>query len=328
MLSEYFLSDKVGLLKRLVIYSVTLRQFFLNTPSMKQQTNDLQVDRLSWLILGFLTFVWGCSFILIKKSLIAFTPVQLACMRLGIAAIAFSPFIIKYRHQIDWSKWKIFLAIGATGSGIPAFLFFFAQTEISSSIAGLLNSLTPIWTFLIGVFVFKLQFSRLQLWGVLIGFLGAAMLILLGDDKILGGNPWYALLPVIATICYAASVNMVQAYFKDTKPIIISSVSFFLTGVPLLMYLFTTDVVYRVQHHPDALYSLGAVTVLSIFGTFISSILFYMLVQRTSAVFGSTVTYLMPIVALFWGFLDGETISILHFLGMGMILVGVYISKR
>ncbi|MEZ4909962.1 MAG: DMT family transporter [Saprospiraceae bacterium] len=295
---------------------------------MKQQQSDLQIDRLSWFLLGFLTFVWGCSFILIKKSLIAFTPVQLACMRLGIAAIAFSPFIVKYRHEIDWSKWKIFLAIGATGSGIPAFLFFFAQTEISSSIAGLLNSLTPIWTFLIGVFIFRLHFSKLQLWGVVIGFLGAALLILLGDSKILGGNPWYAILPVIATICYAASVNMVQAYCKNTRPIIISAVSFFLTGVPLLIFLFTTDVIHRFKTHPESLYSLGAVSVLSIFGTFISSILFYMLVQRTSAVFGSTVTYLMPIVALFWGFLDGETISILHFLGMGMILIGVYISKR
>lgn len=294
---------------------------------MVENTETKKIDKVSLAILIFLTVVWGCSFILIKKSLLAFSPVQLACMRLGIAAIAFSPLIVKYRREIDWSKWKKFLAIGITGSGLPAFLFFIAQTEISSSVSGLLNSLTPIWTFLIGIFIFRLAFHKLQMWGVILGFLGAAILILLGDKHVLGGNPWYAILPVIATVCYAASVNMVQAFFKDTKPVIISSVSFFLTGVPLLIYLFTTDVINRFQHHPDALYSLSAVATLSIFGTFISSILFYMLVQRTSAVFGSTVTYLMPIVALFWGFLDGETISILHFIGMGLILLGVYISK-
>ncbi|MBK9733978.1 MAG: EamA family transporter [Saprospiraceae bacterium] len=286
------------------------------------------VDNTSWIFLIILSLVWGCSFILIKKALVAFSPVQLACLRLGISAIAFTPLVWWHRKEIDWTQWPKFLAIGLTGSGIPAFLFFFAQTQISSSVAGLLNSLTPIWTLIIGIFIFKLKFNQMKLLGVLIGFLGAASLILLGSTDILGGNPWFAIFVVLGTLCYASSVNMVQAFFTGTKPIIISSMSFFLIGPPAIFYLIFSDFTKTLMTNGKAIQSLVAVSLLSIFGTVMSSILFYHLVQRTTAVFASTVTYLMPIIAMIWGFVDGETISILHFLGLGMILIGVYFTKK
>lgn len=287
-----------------------------------------EVDNKSWLILIFLTIVWGCSFILIKKSLIAFDPVSLACLRLGISSLAFAPIVWWHRKEILWSDWMKFLAVGLTGSGIPAFLFFFAQTQISSSVAGLLNSLTPIWTLIIGIFIFRLQFNKQKLIGVILGFIGAASLIILGSEDILGGNPLFGIFIILATVCYASSVNMVQAFFSNTKPIIISSMSFFLIGPPAWIYLIFSDFTLTLQTNPLACQALGAVTILSLFGTVMASILFYYLVQRTSAIFGSTVTYLMPIVAMLWGFIDGETISILHFTGMAMILAGVYITKK
>jgi len=286
------------------------------------------VDNLSWGILVFLSLVWGCSFILIKKSLISFDPVQLGCLRLGISSVAFAPIVWWHRQNIIWGDWKKFLAIGLTGSGIPAFLFAFAQTEISSSIAGLLNSLTPIWTLLIGIYLFKLRFTSTKLVGIIFGFIGASTLILLGSEKIFGGNPAYGLLIIVATICYGSSVNMVQGFFSNTKPIIISSMSFFMIGLPAWIWLFTTDFVHVMKTDESALFSFGSVLLLSLFGTVLASILFYHLVQKTSAVFGSTVTYIMPIVALFWGFADGEVISFLHVLGMSLILFGVYITKR
>jgi len=292
---------------------------------MKENNN---IDNTSWLIMIFLSLVWGCSFILIKKSLIAFDPAQLACLRLGISSLAFAPVVWWHRHDIQWSDWPKFLAVGLTGSGFPAFLFFFAQTQISSSIAGLLNSLTPIWTLVIGIFIFKLQFNRQKLTGVILGFIGAASIILLGSEDVLGGNPLYGIFIVLATICYASSVNMVQAFFGKTKPIIISSMSFFMIGLPALIYLVYSDFTYTLRTNELAWQALGAVTLLSLLGTVIASILFYNLVQRTSAIFGSTVTYLMPVVAMLWGFLDGETISVLHFTGMALILIGVYITKK
>jgi len=72
----------------------------------------------SYSILIFLSLVWGSSFILIKKALIAFDPVEVACMRISISAIAFTPFLLWQFRNVDWKKWKYFLLVGFTGSGI------------------------------------------------------------------------------------------------------------------------------------------------------------------------------------------------------------------
>ncbi|MBC7885614.1 MAG: EamA family transporter [Saprospiraceae bacterium] len=300
---------------------------FFDVRTIKMIKN-ISADNKSWAILIFLSLVWGCSFILIKKAMVAFEPAQLACLRLTISAVAFTPFVLWHRKEIDWSKWMKFLAVGITGSGLPSFLFFIAQSQLSSSVAGLLNSLTPIWTLLIGIFIFRLNFERKKLLGVFIGFLGAASIVLLGSEDTIGGNPWFGIFVIIATICYGSSVNMVQAFFGQTKPIIISCVSFFLIGPPAMIYLALSDFSNTLMSNPQALQAFGAVAILSLFGTVLATILFYTLVQRTSAVFGSTVTYLMPAIAIFWGFIDGETISILHFAGMALILVGVYLTKK
>lgn len=292
---------------------------------MQQKEN---IDKSAWITLIVLSLVWGCSFILIKKSLVAFGPMQLACLRISISSLAFTPVVLWYWKEIDWKRWYKFLLVGISGSGLPAFLFFIAQTEISSSVSGLLNSLTPIWTLLIGIVVFKIPFNKMKAIGVLLGFVGAASLIILSKHSPSDGNQWYGLFIVAGTICYGTNVNMVQSFFKGIKPIIISSTSFFLIGPPAIVYLLLSDFTTTLATNDKALYSLGAVAILSLLGTVMSTVLFYNLVQKTSAVFGSTVTYLMPIVALAWGALDGESISIFHFFGMALILFGVYISKR
>ena len=286
-----------------------------------------KIDSQSWIIMLFLSLVWGCSFILIKKALIAFAPIQVAGLRVFISAIAFLPFVWINRNAIDWSRWRKFLAIGLAGTGIPAFLFPFAETQISSAMAGLLNSLSPIWTLIIGVIVFRLHFKAVKILGIAIGFLGAALLILFGDASGMNTNISFGLLIVLATFLYGLSANLVQAYMHDVKPVVIGSVSFFTISIPALILLLATDVTGVVASHPEAWYSLGAAAILAIFGTVISTVLFYKLIQRTNAVFGSTVTYLMPVFAMMWGFADGEHIGMLHFIGLLLILTGVYFTK-
>lgn len=289
--------------------------------------SKVKIDATSWVIMLLLSVIWGFSFILIKKALVAFEPVQVAGLRVFISAVAFLPFVWINRKSIDWSRWKKFLAIGLAGNGIPAFLFPFAETKISSSMAGLLNSLSPIWTLIIGIVVFRLHFKAAKVVGILIGFLGAAVLIVFGDTNGFNSNMIYGLLIVLATFCYGLSANLVQAYMHDVKPIIIGSVSFFTIGFPALIFLLVTDITGVIATHPDAWYSLSAAGILALFGTVLSTVLFYRLILRTNAVFGSTVTYLMPVFALLWGFIDGEYISIVHFLGLLLILLGVYFTK-
>lgn len=282
----------------------------------------------SYVILFVLAVIWGSSFILIKKSLLAFEPMHLAAMRLIIAGGAFLPILFLQRRKINWSLWDKFLIVALTGSGIPAFMFFIAQTEISSSVSGLLNSLTPIWTLLLGVLIFKQPFEKWKLGGVLVGLLGAVILIMYGNDVGIQGNLWYSGFVLIATICYGTSVNVVKEYLQDVPALVISSVTLAFAGGLALLYLLTTDVQQSFTGSDEMWYSLWSLVLLSLASTFFATILFYRLVKDTSAVFASSITYLIPIVAFIWGFVDGEALTILHALAMALILVGVWIIKK
>jgi drug/metabolite transporter (DMT)-like permease len=195
----------------------------------------------SWLILVVLSMIWGSSFILIKKSLIAFSPEQVACLRISISALAFIPFLAARFKRIDWKKWRYFLLVGVTGSALPSFLFAFAQTQINSTMAGILNSLTPLFTLILGMLFFGAPFILKKTGGVFLGLLGAILLILWSNDQGLSGHWVYALLVIGATICYATSVNTVGAFLKDVHSVTISAVSFSFMG--LSRYTRTEEVV-------------------------------------------------------------------------------------
>jgi drug/metabolite transporter (DMT)-like permease len=279
-------------------------------------------------VLIVLSLIWGSSFILMKKALVALEPMQMAIIRICIAAGGFLPFALRYRRDIDWSKWKYFAVVGFTGSGIPAFLYAYAQTEIVSSVAGILNSLTPIFTFVIGVLFFSSRFNWLKLVGVILGFLGAASLILLDGNLELGKNAFYAMLIVIGTICYGISVNTINRHLKDVRSIIVASVSFVMIGVPAVLFLIFGLDFSETMAHPSFKMSMISVVVLAFFGTFLASVYFFELVKQTDAVFASSVAYIMPIIALGWGFVDGEMLGILHLVAMVVIIIGVYLIRR
>ncbi len=282
----------------------------------------------NWLALLVLSLVWGTSFILIKKSLIAFSATQVACLRMSFSAIAFVPLVIVQWSKIDWSRLGYLLAVGLTGTALPALFFSTAQTQISSSLAGILNSLSPLFTLLLGIAFFKMAYQWSKALGVILGLLGASILILMSNRTGVSGDIWYALLVVLAALCYGTSGNLVGAYLKDMNSLIIAATSFGLVGIPGLIYLFAgTDFVHRMQFADHAWTSLGYVALLALFGTVAASVLFFRLIQWTSPLFSSTVAYLIPIVALLWGAIDGEPIYLFHFAGMGLILIGVYLSR-
>jgi len=286
------------------------------------------IELKSIFILLGLSLVWGSSFILIKKALIAFDPIELACMRISISALAFTPILYFQRKKVPWKDWKLFLAVGLTGSGVPAFMYFIAQTNINSTVSGLLNSLTPIWTLIIGIIIFKNKMDASKTIGVFIGFLGAALLMFFSKSEGENSNLWYGLFVVFGTLCYGMSGNLVKHYFQNVKSIIISATSFFLIGPPAIGYLLYKGTFTNIEWNPDQVYSLGAVLILSLVGTVLATIIFYKLIQDTTAVFGSSVAYLMPLVAMGWGFIDGERIGLVVILSMMLILTGVYLIKK
>ncbi|MCI5080262.1 MAG: EamA family transporter [Saprospiraceae bacterium] len=290
---------------------------------------DNNISLRSWATLFLLSIIWGTSYILIKKGVEVYSPYQVACLRLSISALAFLPVLVPIWKKIDWSKWGYLLLVGLTGTAIPSFMFPIAQTEISSSVAGILNSLTPLFTMVLGILIFSASFNWAKLLGVILGLVGAAGLIIMGNQVGLKGNMWFSLFVVIGCICYATSGNTVGVYLRNMKSVTISAVSFVMVGIPAAIILFTaTDFMTTLHSHPEGWTALGYITLLALASTVFASILFFKLIQDTNPLFSSTVSYLVPAVAVLWGFLDGETISVMHFLAMILILLGVYLSRN
>ncbi len=271
-----------------------------------------------------LSMIWGSSFILMKRGMEAFSSGQVAAMRIGMAYVFLLPFLIKY-SKIDLKKyWKGLLGMGIFGNLIPAFLFTKAETGISSSLAGMLNALTPIFTVILGFMMFGNKTTGFQVSGIITGFGGASLLLYNnGDAESSGTN--YALLVVAATFCYAISVNIIRKYLNDVSSVRATVWAFMFTGPIAVGYLLTTDFMEVINHHPQAISSLGYTAVLGIVGTALSVIAFNELIKLSGAVFASTTTYLIPIVAVFWGLREKETITWVQVLAMVVILASVWI---
>jgi len=282
---------------------------------------------LSWGILLLLSLVWGSSYILIKKSLVAFTPMQIGCLRLSISAMAFLPVFLLHFRNIDWSRLKYLLIVGICGSGLPAVLFPLAQTEISSSVAGTLSSLTPLFTLIIGALFFKAASAWSKVTGILVGLMGAILLIAFGQNAGIKGNLWYGIFILIGCVCYAISTNIVKEHLQEMSAYKISAIAFFIVGIPCFIYLLSTNIIEVIQTHEHGWASLGTVTLLALGGTLLATVLFFKLVQLTNPLFASLVSYLIPMIAMLLGAFDGEPITLLHFFGMGLILLGVYLTK-
>ena len=289
----------------------------------------MQGNNIKWLYLIILSLIWGSSFILIKKALLGLTPYQLGALRIlftGAFLLTAGFYTLK---TIKREHWKWIVISGFLGSFFPAFFFAIAETEIDSAIASILNSLVPLNTIILGLVVFKIISTRRQMFGVIIGFIGTALLILKGAELNPQQNYLYAGFVIASTLMYAANVNIIKRYLQDVKPLAIAAGNFVLLMIPALVILmFTNFFSPDTYNNPELTMSLVYVGLLSLFGTAIAKVLFNKLVQISTPVFASSVTYLMPIVALVWGSLDGEGFSWLQGLATVIILLGVYLSNR
>jgi len=284
---------------------------------------------INWIILIALALIWGSSFILMKRGMEAFTSDEVGAMRMLIASLVLLPLVFRHVKKAQLRYWAAFLGMGMLGNFIPAFLFTKAETGISSSLTGMLNSLTPLFTLLLGVLMFRAKTRMVNAIGIFIGFLGAVGLLTVGKSSDMDNNLLYGLYVVIATICYALSVNIIKKYLNDVNSVTATVWAMMFIGPPAAIYLFGfTDFTTRLATHPLALPSLGYVSILAIMGTALSVILFSKLIRNTNTLFASSVTYLIPIVAMGWGAVDGENIQGQHLVWIGLILAGVYLVNR
>lgn len=283
--------------------------------------------QLKWVYLITLAFIWGSSFILIKKGLVGLTPMQLGSLRIIFAAIFLLLIGFKSLAKIPHVKWKYIALTATLGTFIPAFLFAVAQTQIDSTVSSILNSLTPLNTLIFGVFAFGLTFRRPQVFGVVIGLIGTFLLIINGAMHHPEQNYYYAILIIIASVCYAINVNIIKKYLSDLSPLSITTGNFLVLLLPALVVLFFSDF-FEVIHIESVQHSMVFILILGVVGTGIANIIFFKTIQISSPVFATSVTYLIPVVAFGWGLLDNEMLTPVQFLGAFIILFGVYLSAK
>jgi drug/metabolite transporter (DMT)-like permease len=289
----------------------------------------MNTEQKKWFFLFLLALTWGSSFILIKKGLLGLSPLQLGSLRTVISSLFI--FIIGYKSlkTIQNHQWKWIVITGFLGTFFPSFLFAFAETEVDSGVVSILNSLVPLNTILIGLAVFKITSTKTQVFGVILGFIGASMLIFNSMELHPDQNYLYAGFVVLATVMYASSVNIIKYYLQDVKPIAIATGNFVAIVIPAVLVLSFSNFFTAETFQNDTIYmSIGCVAILSLFGTVMAKIIFNTLIQLSSPVFASSVAYLMPLVALLWGLLDGEVFGLNQGLASLLILLGVYLVNK
>lgn len=278
----------------------------------------------------FLGFVWGSAFILMKKGLTTFNPMQLASLRLVFAGSVAVFFFAKSYKQLNAQDWKFLAISGTIGNFFPAYLFASAGADIPSSLSGALNAMTPLFALVFGVIMFSQLFKVSQLIGILIGLVGALILILTKNKNGFSFETDYVLpcsKVVLAALLYGINVNLIKNKLNHLSPIVNSMVPLTLISIPAFfigLYYGAFQTAFQVSSLP----SLGFVFILGVIGSAASLIVFNRLVQQTTALFAASITYLIPVFAYMWGIIDGEPIGLFQFAGMLLILGGITLTKK
>lgn len=288
-------------------------------------------DKLKWIYLCLLALVWGSSFILIKKGLVGLTPLQVGSLRTVFAALFLLIIGFRQLKHIKGKQWMWIAFSGFFGTFFPAYLFSYAETEIDSAIVSILNSTTPLLSMIVGILLFEAAFIKKKFIGVMVGLAGTTALIWSGASVNPDQNYWYSLLVILASLFYGFNANVIKKHLQALPALAITTGNFMVIALPALIVLATTGFFSaEVLAAPEVPLSLLYIGILGVVGTGAALIVFNKLIQISDPVFSTSVTYLVPIVALGWGYLDGEKFTLFQIFSGLVIILGVLIvnSRR
>lgn len=283
---------------------------------------------LSWIIFAGLCFIWGSSFILMKQSLEVLGSFEVASLRIASAGLVLTPFFINSWRRIPRGKILLVFVSGLMGSLFPAYFFCVAQEHVESSLAGSLNALTPIFVIVLGALFFRTRTATGQVLGILLSFCGSILLYAGHSGFSIDSGIFYAFLILLATLAYGINVNLVNRYLTGISSADIAVVAIVLIAIPASIVLGFTDFFGRDAGNPGYQEAVFYTILLGVLGTSLASVIFYMLIKRSGPVFSSMVTYGIPVVANFWGFVFGERVGLWQILCLGLILAGVFLATR
>ena len=281
-----------------------------------------------WFYLIALSLIWGSSFILIKKALVGLEASQLGSLRIIFSSIFI--FLIAWRNIFSIKKieWKWITISAFLGSFFPAFLFAFAEKEIDSSVASIINSIVPLNTLILGMIIFKIESTKRQIIGVLVGFFGTYLLISSGLKLNPDQNYNYAGLVILCSFLYALNVNIIKKYLQHLSALTITVGHFTAIILPAVLVFLFSDFEFSSLENDEVKTSIFYVFILALFGTALAKIIFNKLIKISSPVFASSVTYSMLIVSIFWGIVDGEKFSIYQLIATLIIVFGVILTNK
>jgi len=281
-----------------------------------------------WFYLIALSLIWGSSFILIKKALVGLEASQLGSLRIIFSSIFI--FLIAWRNIFSIKKieWKWITISAFLGSFFPAFLFAFAEKEIDSSVASIINSIVPLNTLILGMIIFKIESTKRQIIGVLVGFFGTYLLISSGLKLNPDQNYNYAGLVILCSFLYALNVNIIKKYLQHLSALTITVGHFTAIILPAVLVFLFSDFEFSSLEKDEVKTSVFYVFILALFGTALAKIIFNKLIKISSPVFASSVTYSMLIVSIFWGIVDGEKFSIYQLIATLIIVFGVILTNK
>ena len=281
-----------------------------------------------WFYLIALSLIWGSSFILIKKALVGLEASQLGSLRIIFSSIFI--FLIAWRNIFSIKKieWKWITISAFLGSFFPAFLFAFAEKEIDSSVASIINSIVPLNTLILGMIIFKIESTKRQIIGVLVGFFGTYLLISSGLKLNPDQNYNYAGLVILCSFLYALNVNIIKKHLQHLSALTITVGHFTAIILPAVLVFLFSDFEFSSLEKDEVKTSIFYVFILALFGTALAKIIFNKLIKISSPVFASSVTYSMLIVSIFWGIVDGEKFSIYQLIATLIIVFGVILTNK
>ena len=284
----------------------------------------------AWLVLILLSLIWGSSFILMKEGLEGFDALELALIRMSVAAICLAPLALRHVRGIGVRELALLFVVGLTGNALPAFLYAKSETVLPSAVVGVLTSMTPIFSLLVAWMFFRQRFPRASVIGIVVGLVGAVVLAMAGSPE--AGrttNLAFAGLVLIATVSYGVNVNLVKNFFATRNMVLVTSIALSAVGLPALILLLTgTNFIETLRTNPAAPAALGYISILGAFGTALSVLLFNQLLKDATIIFATSVTYTIPIVAVLWGIVLHEPFTMLHALAFAVILAGVWLANR
>lgn len=284
---------------------------------------------VKWALFFLLALIWGSSFILMKEGLKGLNAYQVASLRIFSAGVILLPFLGKALNAVPKKKFAPIILSGFLGTFFPAFFFCIAETKIDSSLAGVLNALTPICTLALGMAFFKLKIGWLKWVGMLLGLCGMVILLLGGSQQISANYLGYTLFVLLATVCYGLNVNVANRYFKEFSPLHIVTIAFTALIIPTVLILAFTGFFSNIDINNQVwIKSASSSILLGLAGTCLASVIFYTLLKKAGPVFASMVTYGIPFVAIFWGFVAGEAVTIIQLSGLVVILLGVRMVNK